>query len=341
MAGPLALPPGWQPDAPVYPGVTAATDRDSAAADLWREPLTDKVELEALDLAALLCSRVCHDIISPVGAIINGLEVLDEDNSEEMRDFAFGLIRRSAAQASAKLQFARLAFGAAGSAGAEIDLGDAEKVARGYMEGEKAEFALGSAPRADAQEPGQAAPQPDPARRRRRAARRLDQGRWSTGEPTRRRSCCARPARARACRRPSRSWCRAISTALPVDAQAVQAYYTGALARACGMAVAAGLDGEDVVDRRRRSPAPSRPKPAFKQFVNRSAPSAFRRPSDRLVAAGRAAGGDAMKHCLVVDDSSVIRKVARRILEDFDFARHRGRGRRRGARRLPRARCPT
>jgi histidine phosphotransferase ChpT len=101
--------------------------------------VAERVELDALDLAALLCSRVCHDIISPVGAIINGLEVLDEDNGE-MRDFAFSLIRKSAAQASAKLQFARLAFGAAGSAGAEIDLADAEKVARGYMEGEQAAF---------------------------------------------------------------------------------------------------------------------------------------------------------------------------------------------------------
>src|SRR6266550_792984 len=106
----------------------------------------EKVELEALDLAALLCSRVCHDIISPVGAITNGLEVLDEDNSEEMKTFAFDLIQRSARQASAKLQFARLAFGAAGSAGAEIDLADAEKVATGYMQGEKAQFSF-EAPR--------------------------------------------------------------------------------------------------------------------------------------------------------------------------------------------------
>ena len=57
--------------------------------------MAEVVELEALDLAALLCSRVCHDIISPVGAIINGLEVLDEDNGEEMKTFAFDLIRRS------------------------------------------------------------------------------------------------------------------------------------------------------------------------------------------------------------------------------------------------------
>ena len=109
--------------------------------------MTDRVELGALDLAALLCSRVCHDIISPVGAIINGLEVLDEEKDEEMKAFAFDLIRKSANQASAKLQFARLAFGAAGSAGAEIDLGDADKVATGYMKGEKAEFSF-TAPRA-------------------------------------------------------------------------------------------------------------------------------------------------------------------------------------------------
>ena len=96
------------------------------------------IDLSSLDLAALIASRVCHDIISPVGAVTNGLEVLDEENSEDMREFAMDLIRKSAKQASAKLQFARLAFGAAGSAGAEIDLGDAHSVSAGYMENEKA-----------------------------------------------------------------------------------------------------------------------------------------------------------------------------------------------------------
>jgi histidine phosphotransferase ChpT len=110
--------------------------------------MAEAMELEAHDLAALLCSRVCHDIISPVGAITNGLEVLDEEGSdEETKNFAFELIRKSASQASAKLQFARLAFGAAGSVGAEIDLADAEKVARGFMAGEKAEISW-EAPRA-------------------------------------------------------------------------------------------------------------------------------------------------------------------------------------------------
>ena len=95
------------------------------------------VSLDPLDLAALLCSRVCHDVISPVGAIVNGLEVLDDEKDEEMRQFAVDLIKRSATTASARLQFCRLAFGAAGSAGAAIDTGDAEKVVRGLMEDDK------------------------------------------------------------------------------------------------------------------------------------------------------------------------------------------------------------
>lgn len=89
---------------------------------------------DALELAALLCSRVCHDLISPVGAIVNGLEVLDDDPKPEDREFALDLIRKSAKTASARLQFCRLAFGAAGSAGAQIDLGDAQNMARGHIE---------------------------------------------------------------------------------------------------------------------------------------------------------------------------------------------------------------
>jgi histidine phosphotransferase ChpT len=96
-----------------------------------------KVSLDMLDLAALLCSRVCHDVISPVGAIVNGLEVLEDENETSMRDFALDLIKKSAKQASARLQFCRLAFGAAGSAGAMIDLGDAENVAKGFLNDDK------------------------------------------------------------------------------------------------------------------------------------------------------------------------------------------------------------
>ena len=102
--------------------------------------------LDHLDLAALLCSRVCHDVISPVGAIINGLEMLEEEKDAEMRQMSLDLIRKSAATASARLQFCRLAFGAAGSAGASIDTGDAEKVTRGLLGEDKIKL-LWNAPR--------------------------------------------------------------------------------------------------------------------------------------------------------------------------------------------------
>lgn len=102
------------------------------------------ISLDSLDLAALLCSRVCHDVISPVGAIVNGLEVLEDDSDTSMREFALDLIQKSARQASARLQFARLAFGAAGSAGASIDLGDAEQVARGMFLDDKITFSWSS-----------------------------------------------------------------------------------------------------------------------------------------------------------------------------------------------------
>ncbi|HVV62174.1 MAG TPA: histidine phosphotransferase family protein [Pseudolabrys sp.] len=97
--------------------------------------------IEALDLAALLCSRVCHDLISPIGAIVNGLEVLAEEKDQETQQFALDLIKKSSRTASAKLQFCRIAFGAAGSAGAQIDLGDAEGIARGFFEDDKTKLA--------------------------------------------------------------------------------------------------------------------------------------------------------------------------------------------------------
>jgi histidine phosphotransferase ChpT len=99
------------------------------------------VALASMDLAALICSRVCHDVISPVGAIVNGLEVLEDEKDPEMRAVALDLIKRSAASASSRLQFCRLAFGAAGSMGASIDTGDAETVTRGLIASERTALA--------------------------------------------------------------------------------------------------------------------------------------------------------------------------------------------------------
>jgi histidine phosphotransferase ChpT len=105
------------------------------------------VELQAADLAALLCSRVCHDLINPVGAIGNGLEVLADPTQTDMQAFAKELIENSTKQARAKLEFARLAFGASSTAGTEIDTREAERVASLYFEAvEKAELAWTIAP---------------------------------------------------------------------------------------------------------------------------------------------------------------------------------------------------
>src|SRR5262249_61277680 len=60
---------------------------------------------------------------------------------EETKTFALDLIKKSARTASARLQFCRIAFGAAGSAGAQIDTGDAENVARGFIEDDKVKLA--------------------------------------------------------------------------------------------------------------------------------------------------------------------------------------------------------
>ncbi len=86
-----------------------------------------------LELAALISSKICHDVIGPVGAIYNGLEILAEDDDKEAQSYALDVIRNVTEQASARLQFARFAFGAAGSAGAQIDLTMAESISRGYL----------------------------------------------------------------------------------------------------------------------------------------------------------------------------------------------------------------
>ncbi len=95
--------------------------------------MTPTAQISDLEFAALISSKICHDVIGPVGAIYNGLEILDEDDNVEAQNYALSVIRNVTQQASARLQFARFAFGAAGSAGAQIDLATAEQISRGLM----------------------------------------------------------------------------------------------------------------------------------------------------------------------------------------------------------------
>jgi histidine phosphotransferase ChpT len=202
--------------------------------------------LAMLDLAALLCSRVCHDLISPVGAVINGLEVLEDDNDAETKTFALELIKKSAQQASARLQFCRLAFGAAGSAGAAIDLGSAETVARGLLEDEKTKIHW-NLPRALLPKnqvklllnllilAGQIIPRGgsvtvDPIGEGERQGFRLTVAGLNARIPQ------AIPGLVSG----------DIESAA-IDAHAIQPFYTGLLARSCGLSVSLAPDGQQIV----------------------------------------------------------------------------------------------
>jgi len=93
-----------------------------------------------IEFAALLVSRVCHDLVGPLGAVVNGMEVLEDERDPAMRADAIKLVTMSADQALARIQFMRIAFGAAGSAGAELDLGEIGRLVTGLLEGGKVQL---------------------------------------------------------------------------------------------------------------------------------------------------------------------------------------------------------
>lgn len=80
------------------------------------------------DLASLLCSRLCHDMLSPVGALANGLELLADETDPEMRKQCMELLDQSAKISTDKLKFFRLAFGAAGGFGETVPVEEAQEV---------------------------------------------------------------------------------------------------------------------------------------------------------------------------------------------------------------------
>jgi histidine phosphotransferase ChpT len=88
----------------------------------------NKSMISQTDLAAMLCSRLCHDMLSPVGALANGLELLAEEQDPEMRARCMELLEQSARISTDKLKFFRLAFGAAGGFGEAIPIDEAEAV---------------------------------------------------------------------------------------------------------------------------------------------------------------------------------------------------------------------
>ena len=210
-------------------------------------PVPDTIAVGALDLAALLCSRVCHDLISPVGAIVNGIEVLDEGRDEETKAFALDFLRKSAAQVSAKLQFCRMAFGAAGSAGAQIELGDAEKTARGLLEDGKTTLVWNL-------------PRELMAKNRVKllmnmimmAATAIPRGGRLTADPIQGAEGVSGGFAVKASGLNARLPAATAelisgSPGQTVDAHAIQPFYAGILARDCGLALSVGSESEAVV----------------------------------------------------------------------------------------------
>ena len=98
-------------------------------------------KLTPTSLAALLSARICHDLISPVGALGTALEILDDPANAEMHPDAMDLVRTSSRQATAKLKFLRLAFGAGGSAPGVIGVEEIKSLANDMFEPAKPDLA--------------------------------------------------------------------------------------------------------------------------------------------------------------------------------------------------------
>ena len=93
----------------------------------------DSDVMNPVDLASLLCSRLCHDLMSPVGALNNGIELLADEQDPDMREKCLELLADSARASANKLKFFRLAFGAAGGFGEEIDTAEAQAALEGVF----------------------------------------------------------------------------------------------------------------------------------------------------------------------------------------------------------------
>lgn len=93
--------------------------------------------MPSVDFASLLCSRLCHDLVSPIGALTNGVELLADESDPEMRAQCMSLLEDSARQATNRLKFFRLAFGAGGGYGAEIDVRELKAAIEGLFSPDK------------------------------------------------------------------------------------------------------------------------------------------------------------------------------------------------------------
>jgi histidine phosphotransferase ChpT len=95
--------------------------------------------VEPVELAARLAARLCHDFISPVSAIVSGLDLIEDPEQQDMREEAMSLIASSARKLAALLSFSRIAFG--GSTASELfDTRELERLTREFFEHARAQM---------------------------------------------------------------------------------------------------------------------------------------------------------------------------------------------------------
>jgi len=99
----------------------------------------DPVGPDTVTLAAQLAGKLCHDFVSPSGAIVSGLDLLKDPSAQDMRDDAMGLIEASAKKLVAMVHFARVAFGTASSA-ERFDQRELEQLTRSVFDHIRAEL---------------------------------------------------------------------------------------------------------------------------------------------------------------------------------------------------------
>ena len=88
---------------------------------------------DTIDFASLMCSRLCHDLLSPVGSFGNGLELMADEGDPEMRATFVALLESSSKSAINKLKFFRLSFGSAGGYGDSIAVTDIVEAVSGLV----------------------------------------------------------------------------------------------------------------------------------------------------------------------------------------------------------------
>lgn len=93
-----------------------------------------------VQISSLMASRLCHDLVNPVGALNTGLDVLEEGGDPELQEHAIALIKESTSKSIAVLTLARLAYGASGGFDGELDMSEAKTAAEAFYAHSKAEL---------------------------------------------------------------------------------------------------------------------------------------------------------------------------------------------------------